>query len=78
MKTAISLPDELFDRVRKHAERLGISRSEFFALAAGRWAAELEGAELTSAINDSVDAIGTDDNEVFTAAAARASLNRAG
>lgn len=74
MKTAISLPDELFEQVRKHAERLGISRSEFFAVAAGRWAAELDGAELTEAINLALAAAGPDDGQEFVAAAARATL----
>ncbi|MEO1336396.1 MAG: ribbon-helix-helix protein, CopG family [Myxococcota bacterium] len=34
MKTAISLPNELFDAVDRTAQRLGISRSELFARAA--------------------------------------------
>ena len=31
MKTAISVPDDTFDRVERLAKRLGVSRSEFFA-----------------------------------------------
>ena len=33
MKTAISLPDEIFERVEQAAKRLGVSRSELFTLA---------------------------------------------
>ncbi len=33
MKTAISLPDELFRRAEVAARRLGISRSQFYATA---------------------------------------------
>jgi metal-responsive CopG/Arc/MetJ family transcriptional regulator len=33
MKTAISLPDHLFERAESVAERLGISRSELYATA---------------------------------------------
>lgn len=34
VKTAISLPDDTFQRVEAAAKRLGVSRSEFFARAA--------------------------------------------
>ena len=37
MKTAISLPDETFDRVSRRASDLGMSRSEFFTRAAQRY-----------------------------------------
>jgi len=33
MKTAISLPDELFDRAEEYASQHGLSRSELFAKA---------------------------------------------
>jgi metal-responsive CopG/Arc/MetJ family transcriptional regulator len=70
VKTAISLNDDLFVRVERHAARLGISRSEFFARAAARWADELEGAELTDAIDAAL--IGAEDDGLdFVDAAAR-------
>jgi metal-responsive CopG/Arc/MetJ family transcriptional regulator len=50
MKCAISLPDELFDEVGRQAEKLGISRSQFFATAAARYVDDL-------AHDDRVDAI---------------------
>ena len=37
MKTAISVPDPVFERVDREAKRLGVSRSEFFAKAAERY-----------------------------------------
>jgi hypothetical protein len=60
MKTAISVPDVVFARAERHAERLGISRSEFFAKAAERWADELDGAELTVAIDLALSESGPD------------------
>lgn len=57
MKTAISLPDETFERVERAAAKLGISRSEFFARAASRYLGELEGPELTDAINRSLEGV---------------------
>lgn len=74
MKTAISLPDDLFARICRHAERLGMSRSEFFAVAAGKWADELDGAELTAAIDRAVEPAGPDENGAFLQAAAQAVL----
>jgi hypothetical protein len=76
VKTAISVPDEAFRRVERHAAKLHISRSEFFARAAERWADELDDAELTHAINDALDVIGdADDNAEFLRAAAVEALS---
>jgi metal-responsive CopG/Arc/MetJ family transcriptional regulator len=70
VKTAISLSDELFVRVDHHAQRLGISRSEFFAKAAARYADELDGSGLTDAINRALGE--ADEDTEFVTAAARA------
>ena len=51
MKTAISLPDDTFERVERAAKRLGVSRSEFFARAAERWLDDLDDEGTTDAIN---------------------------
>lgn len=76
MKTAISVPDEIFDRVERLAKRLGVSRSEFFARAAAYWADELESSDLTAAIDNAIDAGGDDDTE-FVREAARRTFDRA-
>ena len=79
MKTAISIPDEAFRRVERHAAKLHISRSEFFTRAAERWADQLEDAELTQAINAALDFIGDtdDENDEFVREAARRTFARA-
>ncbi len=56
MKTAISIPDDSFERVREHAERLGMSRSEFFTRAAERWVEELDDRRLTEVIDEALAA----------------------
>jgi metal-responsive CopG/Arc/MetJ family transcriptional regulator len=71
VKTAISLPDDLFDRVNRHAQHLGMSRSEFFAAAAARWADELDGAELTVAIDRAVAEGAVEEDLTFLHTAAR-------
>jgi len=70
MKTAISVPDETFQRVEQAAKRLGVSRSEFYARAARSWLDALEDEDTTEAINLAVDAIPPD--SAFTDAAAAA------
>jgi metal-responsive CopG/Arc/MetJ family transcriptional regulator len=70
MKTAISLPDDTFQRVDHAARRLGVSRSEFFARAAERWLDTLEDDGTTEAINRVIDGLTLD--HAFTDAAAAA------
>lgn len=70
MKTAISLPDEIFERVEAAAKRLGVSRSEFFARAAERWLNDLDDDRTTEAINQVI--AGLAGETAFTDAAAQA------
>ena len=56
MKTAISIPDDTFDRVEKSVAELGISRSEFVTRAARKYLDELEGLSITAQINAAIDA----------------------
>lgn len=69
MKTAISVPDEIFEQATRQATELGISRSEFFARAAHRYLDELASHSLTQQVDDALHAAGSDDS---AAAAARA------
>lgn len=55
MKCAISLPDDVFSRVEAEAEKLGISRSQFFADAARRYLEELSRQHVTEQINAFVE-----------------------
>lgn len=76
MKTAISVPDETFDRVEKQVAELGISRSEFFARAAKKYLDELESESITARINAALEAEGEDDSNAWAAAAGRRMLAR--
>lgn len=51
MKTAVSLPDPLFEEAERVAARLGLSRSELYARAIGRFVREQSGDAITEAIN---------------------------
>ena len=70
MKTAISLPDETFARVERAAAKLGVSRSEFFRSAAERWLADLEGEDITAAINAALEGDDQAEELAFAHAAA--------
>lgn len=58
MKTAISLPDDLFERVDAAATAQGVSRSAFLARAAERYLAHLDDDSLVERINAAIVAVG--------------------
>jgi hypothetical protein len=68
MKTAISVPDDTFQRVERAAKRLGVSRSEFYARAALSWLDALDDEDTTDAINRAISGLPAE--EAFTNAAA--------
>lgn len=51
MKTAISLPDDLFAAAEALAGHLGLSRSQLYATALARFVAEQERATITARLN---------------------------
>jgi len=72
MKTAISLPDEDFERFEAIAARNGMSRSEFYRRAAARFAEELdETSRLTAIADAAIDRAGQPVDEVFLQAVQR-------
>ncbi len=78
MKTAISVPDEIFEQATSWAAELGISRSEFFARAARGYLNELTARSLTSQIDQALLAAGDDDSGSVAAAAGRGRLAAGG
>lgn len=51
MKTAISLPDELFERAERAAERLRLNRSQLYARALKEYLERTDPEALTAAFN---------------------------
>jgi predicted transcriptional regulator len=51
MKTAISLPDELFSAADSLADRLGVSRSELYATALAEFVAKHSDDEITARLD---------------------------
>jgi predicted DNA-binding protein len=71
MKTAISVPDETYDRIEQVAKKHGMNRSQFYATAADRYATELESGDLTAAIDVVIDAANADESTLFAIEAGR-------
>lgn len=55
MKTAISIPDEIFEEAEKAAKRLGLSRSELFTRAIKAFLMERSERSITSSYNAGFD-----------------------
>ena len=51
MKTAISIPDDLFESADRLAARLGVSRSELYATAVAEFLAKHAGAQVTAQLD---------------------------
>jgi hypothetical protein len=71
VKTAISLPDEIFDPASRRANNPGMSRSEFFARAAGSHLDELDATSVTKQINAALAKIGDDEPNEWAVEAGR-------
>lgn len=70
MKTAISIPDETFERVARRASDLGMSRSEFFTRAVQRYLDDLDAQSLTGQIDSALERLnGADEAEAAAVAA---------
>ncbi len=61
MKTAISLPDETFERAERAAKRLGITRSELYARAVDAFVESLDRTSVTSMLDAAIERTGHDD-----------------
>ena len=75
MKTAVSIPDDVFEKVERLARREKRSRSEVFSAALREYVARHSPDEITEAINRVCDQIG-DQSDEFVAAAARQILEK--
>ena len=69
MKTAISVPDETFEKASRRAHDLGVSRSEFFSRAVSRYLDELDAASVTRQIDQAVDEQSQQDESTLNAVA---------
>jgi predicted transcriptional regulator len=75
MKTAISMPDEVFDQAEHLAKRLKLSRSELYSRALQEFVARHVPDRVTDALNEVCDAVDTRPDR-FVSEAARGILDR--
>lgn len=67
MKTAISVPDDTFERASRRAQDLGMTRSEFFARAAAHYLDELDADSLTEQIDAAIASLDAADESTAVA-----------
>lgn len=75
MKTAVSIPDDVFEAAERLARRLKKPRSVLYAEAVAQYLARHDPDTVTDAMNATCDAIGEETRD-FTNAAARRALGR--
>jgi len=76
MKTAVSIPDEVFEKVERLAKRGRRSRSEVFTAALREYVARHSPDEVTEAINRVCDEVDQTEDVKFLNAAARRLLKK--
>jgi metal-responsive CopG/Arc/MetJ family transcriptional regulator len=75
MKTAVSIPDEVFEKVERLARRARKSRSEVFSAALREYVARHAPDEITESMNEVCARIG-DQSDTFVRTAARRLLEK--
>ena len=75
MKTAVSIPDDVFEKVERMARRAGRSRSEVYSTALREYVARHTPDEVTDAMNRVCGAV-NDEHDGFVTGAARRALER--
>lgn len=75
MKSAVSIPDAIFERAERFARRAKRSRSQVFSDALKEYLARHSGDEITEAMNGVLDATG-DGTGPFTTATSQRALAR--
>lgn len=76
MKTAVSLPDDLFRAAERQAKRQKKSRSQLYADALAEYLARHAPDEVTEAMNRVVGRLDGEERDAFGSAAARRVLER--
>jgi metal-responsive CopG/Arc/MetJ family transcriptional regulator len=71
MKTAVSIPDEVFEEAERLAAEFRTSRSEFYSRALQEYVARHAPDRLTEAMNRVIDEVGNDIDEFSQRAARR-------
>lgn len=71
MKTAISIPDKVYEGAERLARRLRKSRSQLYAEAVAEYLSRHDPEAITEAMNQVCDAVGSEPDPAVSAAARR-------
>ena len=74
VKTAISIPDDVFERATRVASALGLSRSALFTQAVECYLRQVDSDSLTREIDAALERIGMDDSATVAIEAGRRRL----
>jgi metal-responsive CopG/Arc/MetJ family transcriptional regulator len=74
MKTAISIPDDVFAEAERFAKKLGVSRSELFTRAVRRFVEQHQAQEVRASYDRAFASDACGDEDEFRAAAIRKTL----
>lgn len=75
MKTAVSVPDDVFRRADEYARGVGLTRSEVYSRALREYVARHAPDAITEGLNDVVAEVGADEDR-FVSESARRTLDR--
>jgi hypothetical protein len=75
MKTAVSIPDDIFKKAERLARRMNKSRSQLFSNALADYVARHSSDQITEAMNQVCDQVGGE-TDGFTSVASRRTLER--
>jgi metal-responsive CopG/Arc/MetJ family transcriptional regulator len=76
MKTAVSIPEDVFASAERLAQRTKRSRSEIYAAAVREYVARHSGDAVTESMNSVMDEVGGTGADPFVSLAARRTLER--
>jgi metal-responsive CopG/Arc/MetJ family transcriptional regulator len=76
MKTAVSIPEDVFAGAERLAKRTKRSRSEIYAAAVREYIARHSGDAVTEAMNSVMDEVGATGADAFVSLAVRKTLER--
>ncbi|MBI3210788.1 MAG: hypothetical protein HYZ37_18040 [Candidatus Solibacter usitatus] len=76
MKTAVSIPDDVFARAERFAQRTKRSRSDIYSAAVREYVASHSADIVTESMNSVLDEVGGKGGDAFVSSAARNTLEQ--
>ena len=67
MKTAISIPDNIFKKVEKTAKKMGLTRSRFFTIAVEEFIENHNPSQITDKLNSIYESENSEIDQIFFA-----------